>query len=135
MGVIIPFKNMKCALIGQRSTQKEKDLMWRLFQNVEDLISRGYNNFYVGNEEGFDTLALQCLNNLKETHNFEITLFDKDKIDPYHISLRNERMIDNCDYILALWDGEFGETCTAIDYCREKDKNILIIFAKLEYVV
>lgn len=37
----------------------------------------------------------------------------------YSFQKRNEYMVDNCDAVLALWDGSEGGTKDCIDYCNK----------------
>ena len=43
---------------------------------------------------------------------------------------RNEYMVNNCDYLLAVWDGSKGGTGNCIKYARKCKKKIIIINPK-----
>ena len=43
---------------------------------------------------------------------------------PHKMQIRNERMVDACDLLLALWDGSPGGTANCIRYAQEVGKNI-----------
>ena len=51
--------------------------------------------------------------------------------DPYHPSkmqIRNQWMVNQSDYIIAVWDGtEHGGTWNCIDFARSQNKRILLI--------
>lgn len=40
---------------------------------------------------------------------------------------RNEWMVDNCDLIIAVWDGSTGGTCNCIRYAQKVGKELIII--------
>lgn len=43
---------------------------------------------------------------------------------PWKMQIRNEWMVDNCDIVLALWDGSKGGTGNCIEYALKKGKPI-----------
>lgn len=46
---------------------------------------------------------------------------------PYDLkcmNLRNEWMVDNCDVLIAVWDGTSGGTANCVKYAKSKNKNI-----------
>lgn len=50
--------------------------------------------------------------------------------DIYHIAKmqqRNQYMVDNSQYVIAVWDGTAGGTKNCIDYARANDKSIIRI--------
>lgn len=52
---------------------------------------------------------------------------------PYHPSLmqkRNEYMVDNCDLLIAVWDGTSGGTYNCVRYAQSKNKKIIFINPK-----
>lgn len=50
------------------------------------------------------------------------------KYHPYKMELRNRYMVDNCDILVACWDGEEkGGTWNCIKYALDNDKRVLII--------
>lgn len=44
---------------------------------------------------------------------------------PWKMQVRNERMVDDSDEVLALWDGSGGGTGNCVQYARKKNKNIV----------
>lgn len=44
---------------------------------------------------------------------------------PWCLHKRNEWMVDNADYVLAVWDGTKGGTANCIRYAKKKQSNIL----------
>ena len=49
-------------------------------------------------------------------------LFDRNKL-----MNRNKYMIDNSDVLIAVWDGSPSGTKHAIDYAKEKNKEVIIV--------
>ena len=49
-------------------------------------------------------------------------LFDRNKL-----MNRNKYMIDNSDVLIAVWDGSPSGTKHAIDYAKEKNKEVIIL--------
>ena len=43
---------------------------------------------------------------------------------PWKMQKRNEWMVDNCEYLLALWDGSEGGTENCIEYAHKKISKI-----------
>ena len=46
---------------------------------------------------------------------------------PWVMQKRNEWMVDNCNVLLAVWDGSSGGTKNCIDYAHKVNKSILHI--------
>lgn len=49
---------------------------------------------------------------------------------PYKLQFRNRWMVDNCDALLALWDGGNGGTCNCVRYAEEYNKRIINLWDK-----
>jgi uncharacterized phage-like protein YoqJ len=47
--------------------------------------------------------------------------------EPHMMQMRNERMVNDCDMIIAVWDGTSGGTKNCIDYAVKKNKRIIYI--------
>ena len=43
---------------------------------------------------------------------------------------RNQWMVDNCDVLIAVWDGSSGGTKNCVDYATSKEKTIIRIDPK-----
>lgn len=50
--------------------------------------------------------------------------------EPYMMQKRNEWMVNNCDILIAVWDGTSGGTKNCIDYAISKSKRIVYIDIK-----
>ena len=49
---------------------------------------------------------------------------------PYKMQVRNEWMVDNCDLVLAMWDGTKGGTHNCIKYAYSQDKEWTNLYGK-----
>jgi len=43
---------------------------------------------------------------------------------PFCMQKRNEWMVDNCDLLIAVWDGTSGGTANCVKYAKQKSKSI-----------
>lgn len=46
------------------------------------------------------------------------------------MQIRNEWMVDNCDILIAVWDGSSGGTANCVKYAESKNKQIIYINPK-----
>lgn len=109
---------MKLAIIGSRSITTE--LQPYLPKNIKLIIS--------GGARGIDTLAQEYANK----HNIPITVFLPDyktygKKAPL---IRNELIVKEADFILAIWDGKSRGTYHTIDIAKRLHKPIHIVIFK-----
>jgi uncharacterized phage-like protein YoqJ len=44
--------------------------------------------------------------------------------DPSVMRIRNEWMVDNCDALIAVWDGSSGGTANCVKYAKHKNRHI-----------
>lgn len=56
-----------------------------------------------------------------------ITYVSEKEYKPELMQKRNEYMVNNCDILLAIWNGSSGGTANCIKYAKLKNKNIKII--------
>lgn len=40
---------------------------------------------------------------------------------------RNEYMVDNSDYVIAVWNGKSSGTCNTVKYARKNNKVVLLV--------
>lgn len=85
--------------------------------------------------------AIPCLGQTAkwpvESHNLYLQLLSSPLCKPYYthrapynawcMQYRNEWMVDNCEKLVAIWDGSKGDTLNCIKYAREKQREILYI--------
>lgn len=45
----------------------------------------------------------------------------------HKMQIRNERMVDACDLLIAVWDGTNGGTKNCLDYAKKRKTNILLL--------
>ena len=56
-----------------------------------------------------------------------MTLVTNASYSPYLMQKRNKYIVDNCDILLAIWDGSKGETGNCVKYARSNGVNLHII--------
>ena len=65
-----------------------------------------------------------------------ITIVSEGNYSPAKMQIRNEAMVDNADYCLAVWNGEpSGGTWNCIRYIRDKEKPLYILNPKDNTVI
>ena len=57
----------------------------------------------------------------------EVFYVSEEEYKPYLMQKRNVWMVDNSDYIIAVWDGSNGGTGNCVKYAQKEDKQIIII--------
>jgi uncharacterized phage-like protein YoqJ len=57
-------------------------------------------------------------------HADKVTLVTDAEYAPRLMQIRNEYMVNNADFVLAVWDGSAGGTKNCIDYAKSKGKLI-----------
>ena len=55
----------------------------------------------------------------------KIIIVSEGTYTPYKMQVRNEWMVDNCDKVLAIWDGTKGGTYNCIKYAEKLNKEII----------
>lgn len=45
----------------------------------------------------------------------------------HKMQIRNEWMVDNCDKLIAIWDGSNGGTGNCVEYAKSKNREIILI--------
>lgn len=43
------------------------------------------------------------------------------------MQIRNQYMVDNCDKLIAIWDGSQGGTGNCVEYAKSKNREIILI--------
>lgn len=54
----------------------------------------------------------------------DVVYVTKDYYNPTVMQIRNEYMVNNSDYIIAVWDGTSGGTGNCVRYAKKKEKVI-----------
>ena len=112
---------MKIAVIGSRDIVPNIDKIIRDIQKITDekptIIS--------GGAKGVDQRAEEVAKKMGWQYkiykpNYELY---GSKVAPM---IRNKNIIDDCDYVLAYWNGESKGTSQAIEYAKKKGKHGII---------
>lgn len=61
---------------------------------------------------------------------YKLKGYQEDIYYPAKMQKRNEFMVDNCDILIAVWDGSRGGTYNCIKYCEKQGKEIIRINPK-----
>ena len=107
---------MKLAIIGSRNCPPV-DIEAHLKYIPDTIVS--------GGAKGADTYARE----FAQKHNLTLIEFlpEYDKYGKGAPLVRNKLIVDNCDCVLAFWDGKSRGTKFTLDYAREKNKPIKIV--------
>ncbi len=108
---------MKLAIIGSRNCPPI-DIGAYLKYIPDTIVS--------GGAKGADTYARE----FAKRHNLRLIEFlpEYDKYPPKIAPLvRNKQIVDECDCLLAFWDGKSRGTSYTINYAKEKNKPIKIV--------
>ena len=120
---------MRVAIVGSRNI----DDSYHVFSHITRFIKEhtfGSVTIVSGGAKGIDSLAKEYA---KQNG------LDFIEFQPYHVLdkyvafekkyffIRNRQIIDNCDKVLAFWDGESSETEHAIKYAQKHNKPVMII--------
>lgn len=113
---------MKMAVIGSR-TIGTVDFAGSLDKLV-GIINQKPTEVISGGAKGYDTLAALWA----QARHIKLTDYKPDykkngRGAPF---IRNRRMVDEADLVVAFWDGESRGTKYTIDYARKQDKTIVI---------
>ena len=102
---------MKLAVVGSRSITDSKMIRDILEAATNQLSDRGNGHITIisGGAPGVDE---------------EARLFAKEKMYDYICFTRNRQIVDNADYVLALWDGESNGTKYTMGYAEKKGKKL-----------
>jgi uncharacterized phage-like protein YoqJ len=57
----------------------------------------------------------------------EVVIVSPKAYDSTVMQIRNKWMVDNCDILIAVWDGTSGGTCNCVKYAKEVNKEIVYI--------
>lgn len=114
---------MKLAVIGSRNFNNSN-----LLEKTIDELGLNISTIISGGANGADNLAeIWAINNNKE-----LIIF-KPEWNIYGKSagvIRNKKIIEECDYCLAFWDGISRGTKYSIDFCKKFSKPCKIIYFK-----
>lgn len=139
-------KGQTCAFFGHRECYG-LDLQV-LMDAIEDLICKGVDTFYVGNQGQFDTMVYSCLKQLRKTHphiricvvlaylptekseyNDEVdTMYPEIEGHPkFAIERRNRWIIDTSDYCLCYINHTWGGAYKFYRLAKRRGKTVINI--------
>ena len=107
---------MKLAIIGSRTCPPV---------DIEQYLKYIPDTIVSGGARGADTYARE----FAQKHNLKLIEFlpEYDKYGRGAPLVRNKLIVDECDCVLAFWDGTSRGTKFTLDYAKEKGKPIKII--------
>lgn len=106
---------MKVAVIGSRSIVM--DISKYLPENISEIIT--------GGAEGVDTSAERYAD--KKGISKHIIRPDYDKHGKSAPLIRNQRIVNLADMVIAFWDGKSGGTAFTVKYARQIGKPLKVI--------
>lgn len=106
---------MKVAIIGSRTI---------FIENIKDYIPQGTTEIVSGGAKGVDS----CAKLFAEENNLKYTEFlpEYKKYGRAAPIIRNYKIVEYADTIIALWDGTSKGTKSVIDYCNKAGKKVQI---------
>ena len=116
---------VKLAIIGSRGFDNE----YIMFEALFDYMGK-ISMVISGGAKGADTLGEQWAKHAKIPT--KIFYPDWDKHGKGAGFIRNQLIIDECDAVMAFWDGESKGTKHSIDLAEKQDKPVKIIYYKDE---
>ena len=107
---------MKLAIIGSRNCPQI---------NIEEHLKFIPATIVSGGAKGADTYAMD----FARRHGLKLIVFfpDYKKYDKQAPLIRNKLIVEECDCLLAFWDGQSRGTKFTLDYAIEKGKPIKIV--------
>ncbi len=114
---------MKIAVVGSRDISLSFD---RFYELLGDLMPDEVTAVISGGARGVDSLAAQFakMRNIPtEEYLPDYSLFGK--IAPL---VRNRTIVDNADFVVALWNGKSKGTLNTIDYTLESNKPLVVYY-------
>ena len=107
---------MKLAIIGSRNCPQI---------NIEEHLKFIPDTIVSGGAKGADTYAMD----FARRHGLKLIVFfpDYKKYDKQAPLIRNKLIVEECDCLLAFWDGQSRGTKFTLDYAIEKGKPIKIV--------
>ena len=111
------------AFTGHRKVEYNFDYK-KLELFLQDLITKGYQNFFIGMALGFDTICFRTLENLKKSYPHIkliacIPCKEQDKMFNFEQKQRYKNMLDNADYRVLI-----SEKYTS--YCMQERNEFMV---------
>ena len=120
---------MRAAIVGSRSLV-DATLVTHQLDLIFSDIDRQRTTVVSGGAKGIDTIARKYA----EAYKMDFILFKpyhlvdtQAQYSPKYFFVRNKQIVDNCDTLIAFWDGESNGTKHAIDYATKRNKEVIIV--------
>ncbi len=104
---------MKIAVVGSRGIDEI---------DIGELLPDGATEIVTGGARGVDT----CAAAYAEKHGLALTVFlpEYEKYGRAAPLVRNRRIVDCADAVVAVWDGRSKGTFSVISYCKRVGKSV-----------
>ena len=113
---------MKLAIVGSRTFSDfnllQRTMNFFIFEDIKEIIS--------GGARGADFLGKRYAENY--AIKFTEYLAGWDKYGKSAGFIRNQTIVDNCDMVLAFWNGESRGTADTIEKARKAKKPTFIVY-------
>ena len=117
-------KEVKVAIVGSRTFNSYDEVVavMSTFISSNDVT---VTEIVSGGAKGADTYAMD----FARRHGLKLIVFfpDYKKYDKQAPLIRNKLIVEECDCLLAFWDGQSRGTKFTLDYAIEKGKPIKIV--------
>ncbi len=114
---------MRLAIVGSRNICN--NIVYKIIEQVINKATANIDEIVTGGAIGVDTIAEEYANNNNIKTTIFKPMFKKFGMQSYFI--RNRLIIDNADFVLAIWDMQSRGTKYTINYAKSTKKKILII--------
>ncbi|MFW5872129.1 MAG: DUF2493 domain-containing protein [bacterium] len=117
---------MRLAIVGSRTFND-----YQLLKEKIECLGIVINEIVSGGAKGADTLGAEYA----KENDIKLTVFlpDWEKHGRAAGFFRNRIIIDNCDMLIAFWDGQSKGTKHSIDLAKQKNKDCKVINYVLEH--
>lgn len=125
---------MRLSFTGNRSTTKNKELMWRLHQTIEMYIEKGCVDFLCGGSIGADTFfALSVLKHKEKYKNIKLILYlpcrEQDKLWNQQQKEQYKEILEKADEVVYISE-HYTDSCMLLRNLKliEDSTHLLSIF-------
>lgn len=120
---------MRIAIVGSRKITDEAKVFQVIHQFMRD-HTHGNVVIISGGASGIDSIARSYAKHVG--YDFIVfnplhALDEKTSYSPKYFFIRNKQIVQNCDKVLAIWDGESAGTKHTIDYARSLGIPVMVI--------
>lgn len=133
---------------GHKNVSDSTVVVKKLRVVIEELISRGATEFYLGGYGGFDSLAASTVRSLKASHpnirlilvipylnrEYDSIAYDELLYPPlenvlprYAISKRNEWMVEEAQIVVSYVTHDWGGASKTLAFAKRKKKEIISV--------